>query len=86
MDPEEKIPEIPYQTPERIEDPPGGYLTIHPKTPPKQNPSHNWASEVMRRMRTRVKILLLKINITRTNQECLLILKLFGCLQNPIDQ
>jgi len=24
MDPEEKIPEIPYYTPERTEDPPGG--------------------------------------------------------------
>ena len=34
MDPEEKIPEIPYHTPERIEDPPGGISYYTPAVSP----------------------------------------------------
>ena len=34
MDPEEKIPEIPYYTPERIEDPPGGISYYTPAVSP----------------------------------------------------
>ena len=75
MDPEEKIPAIPYQTPERIEDPPGGISFYTPAIFPYTDEDEG-----------RVKILFVKMNIARTEQECLLILKLFGCLQNPIDQ
>ena len=50
MDPEEKIPEIPYYTPERIEDPPGGISFYTPQIPPTQRMRGEW---------TRVTILLM---------------------------
>ena len=66
----EEPTEIPYYTPERTGDPPGtSFYTL--QIPPTQR---------MRGERTRVIILLMMMNM-RTNQECLLILKLFGCLQ-----
>ena len=49
MDPEEKIPEIPYSTPERIEDPPGGisYYTpaVSPYTDEDEDKGNNAATD-----------------------------------------
>ena len=58
MDPEEKIPEIPYHTPERIEDPPGGISYYTPAVSPYTDEERTRIPPTQMRMRRRVTILL----------------------------
>ena len=63
MDPEEKIPEIPYHTPERIEDPPGGISYYTPAVSPYTVEERTRIPPTQMRLRTRVTMLLLMMNI-----------------------